>query len=121
MKRLALLAVVVVVGCRTTVAVEHQPPPPNIFVSKDTGCEVHDYPSATDVPEGSTSLGVVQVPREQVDEDTYVKLREAICAKGGNGLSSLHWVSETSKEAPMIYALEANAWVLPEGGAYKER
>jgi hypothetical protein len=34
---------------------------------------------------------------------------------GGNGLSQLHWVNETGAEAPMTYALEANAWVLPDG------
>ena len=113
--RASLVAVLLLVGCRTTVSVEHKPPPANVFVSKDTGCEVHDYPAATDVPEGSRNLGWVQVPKEENEEETYGKLREAICAAGGDALSQLKWVNETTKDAPMVFALEANAWVLPEG------
>lgn len=116
MKR-ALLALLVLVGCRTTIMAEHKPPPPNIFTSPDLGCSVHDYASSTDVPEGSTNLGPVSVAREASDEETYVKLREAICEKGGNALSQLHWLNETTKDAPVVFALEANAWLLPEGTA----
>jgi hypothetical protein len=67
------------------------------------------------VPEGSTNLGWVTVNKEATDEETYVKLREEICKKGGNGLSQLHWLNETTKDAPVVFALEANAWLLPEG------
>ena len=84
-----LFAAMLVSACTTTIAAEHKPPPPNIFMAPDLGCSVHDYAAATDVPEGATNLGWVQVPREATDEETYVKLREAICAKGGNGLSQL--------------------------------
>jgi hypothetical protein len=114
MKR-ALLLGLLAVGCRTSISAGHEPPPPNIFNAPDLGCSVHDYPSATDVPEGSTNLGWVSVSREATDEETYVKLREEICKKGGNGLSQLHWLNETSKDAPVVFALEANAWLLPEG------
>src|SRR5258706_9948798 len=109
MKRLALAALLFV-ACRTSIAAEHQPPPPNIFKAPGSGCSVNDFPSATDVPEGSVNLGWVQVPKESSDEETYVKLRETICAKGGTGLSQLHWVNETTKDAPFVFALEANAW-----------
>ena len=112
MRRLSLL--LLLLGCRTTIAIEHQPPPPNIFRAPASGCSVNDYPAATDVPEGSVNIGWVQVPKEPTDEETYGKLREAICEKGGNGLSQLHWVNETTKDAPFVFALEANAWKLPD-------
>jgi hypothetical protein len=115
--RLLAFAVVVVSGCRTTIGADHEPPRSNIFNSPDLGCSVHDYPSSTDVPEGAKNLGPVSVPREATDEETYVKLREAICEKGGNALSQLHWLNETTKDAPVVFALEANAWLLPEGTA----
>ena len=110
----ALLLLGCLCACRTTIMAEHKAPPPNIFKSPEGGCSVNDFPAATDVPEGSTNLGWVQVPKEPNDEETYVKLREAICAKGGNGLSQLHWVNETTKDAPFVFALEANAWLLPD-------
>jgi len=103
-----------VVGCRTDILAEHTPPTAGVFNAPNLGCSVRDYPSASEVPEGSQDLGQVQVPREQTDEETYVKMREAICAKGGNGLSQLHWLNETTKDAPFVYALEAHAWLLPE-------
>ena len=117
MRALLLLSfsMLTLVGCRTDILAEHTPPPANIFNAPNLGCSVRDYPSATDVPEGSTDLGQVQVPREQTDEETYVKRREAICSKGGNGLSQLHWLNETTKDAPFVFALEAHAWLLPEG------
>jgi hypothetical protein len=101
-------------ACRTTILAKHQAPPPNIFKAPAGGCSVNDYPGATDVPEGSTNLGWIQVPKEASDEETYVKLREAICQKGGDGLSQLHWLEETTKDAPFPFALEANAWKLPD-------
>lgn len=113
---ISVSALLLVLGgaCRTTISVEHKPPRPGVFKAPETGCSVNDFPAATDVPEGSINLGWVQVPKEQTDEETYVKLREAICAKGGNGLSQLHWVNETTKDAPFVFALEANAWQLPD-------
>lgn len=102
-------------SCRTTVAVDRAGRPEPEYVARDTGCHVHDYTDATDVPDGAQSLGWVQVPKEESDEATYEKLRQEICNKGGNALSQLHWLSETGKEAPMVFALEANAWLLPEG------
>ncbi|MBK7861482.1 MAG: hypothetical protein IPJ65_23275 [Archangiaceae bacterium] len=113
MSRLVLIACFLC-GCRTNILAEHMPPPANIFKAPERGCSVNDFPAATDVPEGSTNLGWVQVPKEASDEETYVKLREAICEKGGNGLSQLHWVNETTKDAPFVFALEANAWQLPD-------
>jgi len=113
MKR-ALWLTLALAGCRTTIEFQHQPPSANVFKAPDLGCSVENYGAATDVPEGSTNLGWVSVPREATDEETYVKLREAICAKGGNALSQLHWLDEMSKDAPVVFAIEANAWLLPE-------
>ena len=105
----------VLAGCTTTVVGQRKPPPPAIFKGQDNGCSVNDYPSATDLPDGSENLGWVQVPKEEDDEATYIKLREAICAKGGDALSQLNWINETTKDGPFIYGLRANAWRLPEG------
>ena len=102
-------------ACRTTIVAAHRPPPNEAFVTPKSGCAVQPYPSATDLPEGALNLGWISVSREPTDEETYLKLREEICQKGGNALSQLRWVNETTKDAPVTYALEANAWQIGEG------
>ena len=72
---------------------------------------MRDFPSAVDVPQGSKNVGWVSVPREKTDEETYLALRKAICEKGGDALSQLHWVKEPGVYEPT--ALEANAWQMP--------
>ena len=44
---------------------------------------------------------------------SYLKLREAICAKGGDALSQLRWVLELGKFTGPPTELEATAWALP--------
>lgn len=102
-------------GCRTVVLpiVKVEPPRPPLADAPET-CVVHDYRTATDVPAGSTNLGWIVVPVSGTDDETFVKLREAICAKGGTALSQAHWnrPAGASVADPPI-ELEANAWVEP--------
>lgn len=101
----------ILLSCRTvltpTPAVSEAP-----VVPRDrTECDVRDYPSATDIPNGAKNIGWVQVPRAETDEQTYINLRKAICDKGGDALSQLLWVREVNVRQPV--GLRANAWVLP--------
>lgn len=108
---LAMLAA----GCRTRIdpVVKKEPPKQKVrFV--DGECSVHDYPMASDVPAGAKSLGWVKVRREETDDATFEKLREAICKKGGDGMSQLHWIrAPGASVADQPVELEANAWELP--------
>ncbi len=100
-----------VLSCRTEIAPsmrEERSPVAMVFSAKGQGCNVLDYPSATEVPPGSASLGWVQVQRLPTDDETYVALRQAICDKGGNGLSQMLWTREEGEKEPTI--LKANAW-----------
>lgn len=106
-----LIAALALGGCRTLVdlspkAAEAAPEGP-----RREGCDVRDFASATELPKGAKNIGWVRVPREADDEATYLSLRKAICEKGGDALSQLHWVKEPQVWEPT--ALEANAWVLP--------
>ena len=112
MKR-ALLALALLASCRTEVAAVTKTEEGEKTYYIDKECSVHDYPSSTDLPEGAKALGVVRVSREATDEETYLKLREAICAKGGDALSQLRWVLELGKFTGAPTELEANAWALP--------
>ena len=109
----ALLPLALLAGCRTDVAAVTKPDEVEKVYYVDKECSVHDFPAASDVPDGSKNLGLVRVPKEATDEETYLKLREAICAKGGDALSQLHWVLEVGKYRGMPTELEANAWALP--------
>ena len=102
-----------VAGCRTSVQAHPVRPPTDIFNPPEGECHVHDYPESTDVPEGAKGLGRVQVERAASDEETYLALRQAICAKGGDALSSLHWNFELGQRTGEPKELEANAWILP--------
>ncbi len=110
---LPLLGVVLLAGCRTTVIAQTRPEEGEKTYYVDKECSVHDYAAATDVPEGAKNLGMVRVPKQATDQETYLKLREAICAKGGDGLSQLRWVLELGKYNGAPTELEANAWALP--------
>ena len=113
MKRAVLILLPLLAGCRTEVAAVTKTEETEKVYYVDKECSVHDYPGATDVPEGAKNLGMVRVSKQATDEETYLKLREAICAKGGDALSQLRWVLELGKYQGAPTELEANAWVLP--------
>ncbi len=115
LRTLTVVALFSLLGCRTQVQLGPREKTADRIGFKDAACDVHDYPAATDVPAGSTNIGWVQVPRADSDEQTYLNLRAEICAKGGNGLSQMHWVKEVGKVTGEPTALEASAWVLPAG------
>jgi|GEM_PF-2613956 hypothetical protein len=114
MKKLVVL-VLLAAGCRTEIKplVKQEPVArKQRFVEGE--CNVRDYPTATDVPSGSKNLGWVNVPRQDTDEATFEKLRQAVCAKGGDAMSQMHWIraSGASVADPPI-ELEGNAWATP--------
>ena len=74
-------------------------------------CDVQDFPTAAEVPDGAKSLGWVQVRRKADDEATFLSLRQAVCARGGDGISGTAWIREASESEPS--ALRASAWKLP--------
>ncbi len=113
MRRALLLAAWGLTACRTEIAPIVKPEAPRAEAPRaaKTGCDVHDYESATDVPTGARELGPVEVKREESDEATYVSLRQAICALGGDALSGLAWIKQPGDTQPT--ALRANAWQLP--------
>jgi hypothetical protein len=110
-----LVLVGVLISCRTEIAplvrVEAVKAPRMI----EADCRMMDYRMATDVPAGSKNLGWVSVSRQETDEATFDKLREAICLKGGSAYSQARWVrpAGASVADPPI-ELEANAWTEPE-------
>lgn len=114
MKR-ALALLLLLAACRTPVVAK----PKEAEVEKDVyvqqECNIRDYPSVGDVPDGAKNLGVVRVAKVkgQSDDDTIQALREAICAKGGDALSSMAWVKELGKISGPPTELEATAWQLP--------
>jgi hypothetical protein len=110
MSRHALLLPLLALACRTSVDTRPTPPKAEVYVPR-TGCDVHDYPAATDLPDGAKNLGWVQVPVQAQDEETYLMLRKAICDMGGDALSQLAWTYEPGRRQAV--ALKANAWLLP--------
>ncbi len=76
-------------------------------------CNVQDFPSYSDVPEGAKNLGSVSVERQASDEDTYLALRKAVCEKGGDAMSSLRWLHTIGKKDGPPTDLEATVWLLP--------
>lgn len=77
-------------------------------------CHVHDFPTATDVPSGSKSLGWVKVDRLENDEVTFQALRKKVCELGGDAMSQMHWIRASGAsvaDAPV--ELEGNAWSMP--------
>ena len=106
-----VLGVLALGGCRTIVDLKPRPPEKAAEGPRREGCDVTEYQQATDIPQGAKNLGTVRVPREKDDEETYAALRKAICEKGGDAFSGLHWVKEPGVWEPT--ALEATAWSQP--------
>lgn len=116
MKTLGLLVVLALAGgCRTQIDPVVKKEPPRVKQRYVDGeCSVQDFPMASDVPAGSKSLGWVKVERQETDEATFDKLREAICKKGGDAMSQMHWLrAPGASVADQPVELEANAWALP--------
>ena len=113
--RLALLALLLLAGCRTAVSAKPKPVEveKDVYVKKE--CDVRDYPSTTDIPEGAKNLGLVHVAKvpDTSDDEMFVLLREEVCKTGGDALSGLRWVKEPGKISGKVTDLEANAWLLP--------
>lgn len=105
----ALLTALALFACRTQIAPYRQPEPKVVYVG-DKSCNVYDFASATDLPDGAKNLGWISVQSAGDDEQTYLKLREKVCAMGGDALSQIAWVREGDDSEP---SLKANAWVLP--------
>lgn len=113
MKRLALLALFVV-GCRTEIAPAVKTEPMKRARAAGDECHVIDYPTASEVPAKAKNIGWVKIARQDTDEATFEKLREAVCAQGGDAMSQMHWIRASGAsvaDAPI--ELEGNAWVLP--------
>ena len=113
-----LLGVLGVAACATPVTVietkhEDQPPPMQQPDSTPGQCDVQDFPDYGDVPEGAKNLGDVSVPKAATDEDTYAALRQAVCAKGGDAMSTLRWLHTIGKKDGPPTDLQATAWQLP--------
>ncbi len=116
MKTPGLLVVLALAGgCRTQIDPVVKKDPPKVKQRYVDGeCSVQDFPMASDVPAGSKSLGWVKVERQETDEATFDKLREAICKKGGDAMSQMHWLRAAGASvADQPVELEANAWELP--------
>ena len=114
MKKVLLAAVVAFASCRTEIKPIVKPTPVKKQRQAGQQCEVHDYAMATDVPSGSQNIGWVKVPMQESDEKTFEKLREEVCAKGGDAMSQMHWLRPSgSSVADTPTELEGNAWVLP--------
>lgn len=114
MKR-AIALVLALAACRTPVTAK----PKEVEADKDVyvtrECNITDFVSVGDVPDGAKNLGVVRVAKVkgQSDDETIQALRDAICAKGGDALSSMAWVKELGKISGPPTELEATAWTLP--------
>ncbi len=114
-KLLVLLVLGCVAGCRTQIDPVVKKDPPKVKQRYVDGeCGVHDFPTASDVPAGAKSLGWVKVDRLDTDDATFDALREAICKKGGDGMSQMHWLRAAGASvADQPTELEAHAWELP--------
>ncbi|MCC6333245.1 MAG: hypothetical protein IT380_04545 [Myxococcales bacterium] len=113
-RALVVLGLLALAGCRTEIRPLVKETPAKIERMVPGECRVRDYPSAPDVPEGAENIGWVKVPHEKTDEETFEKLREAVCAKGGNAFSQAHWIREAGASiADQPTELEANAWLVP--------
>lgn len=110
---LALLALATVAaGCRTELRPTVKVAPPKVVREVTGECGVNQYHSATDVPAGAVSLGWVVVTHEGSTEETFEKLRLAVCAKGGNAFTQAHWTRAAGASvASRPIELEANVWV----------
>lgn len=115
MKR-ALLLALFFGACRTEIRPQIKDLGP-AKVRRDVSgeCIVHDYQASTEIPAGATNLGWVAVPRAANDNETFAKLRQAVCEKGGTAFSQAHWNRPAGASvADPPSELEANAWVEAE-------
>ncbi len=115
MKRLLLWGLLVA-GCRTEIQpiVRGEEAAPRGRPRGPAECQVHDFPTATDVPAGAKSLGWVKVKRLETEEVTFETLRKKVCELGGDAMSQLHWIRASGAsvaDAPI--ELEGNAWSMP--------
>lgn len=105
----------VLVGCRTEIQpVLKGEVTRSRMRERNAECQFHDFPTATDVPEGSKSLGWVKVDRLATEELTFEALRKRICEMGGDAVSQMHWIRASGAsvaDAPV--ELEGNVWSLP--------
>jgi hypothetical protein len=106
---LGLLVIASAGACRTRLDPYVKPEPKTVYVG-EKGCDVYDFASAADIPEGAKNLGWVTVPYTGNDDDTFIKLRQKICELGGNALSQPSWDRDSMEGEPN---LKANAWALP--------
>jgi hypothetical protein len=54
------------------------------------------------------------VKRQETDDATFEALRKAVCARGGDAMSQMHWLrAPGASVADQPVELEANAWVTP--------
>lgn len=114
MRRWVIAAVLGFVSCRTEVKPLVKPVPVKKQRQAGERCEVRDFPTATDVPSGAEHIGWVKVEMQENDEKTFEKLREEVCAKGGDAMSQMHWLRPSGASvADTPTELEGNAWVLP--------
>ncbi len=97
-------------GCRTQIAPYKKPEPKVVYVG-ERQCNVYDFESATDLPDGARNLGWVSVKKAETDEGTFLLLRQKVCEMGGDAISQVAWVREMDEYEPST--LKANAWVLP--------
>lgn len=104
-------------ACRTTVlplVKSSEPRPARVEHHDEGACVVRDFATGVDVPAGAVNLGWVSVPWRNNDEDTFLRLRQAVCAKGGTAVSQAHWNrAPHASVADPPAELEANAWVEP--------
>jgi hypothetical protein len=115
MKKLILLSLVFA-GCRTEISpqVREDAPVTKRGPRADAECSVRDYPTATDMPVGSKSLGWVKMERQATDDATFEALRKKVCEMGGDAISQMHWIrAPGASVADPPIELEASAWVTP--------
>jgi hypothetical protein len=113
MRKLLLLSLVVC-ACRTEIRPRVRDEGKQGDQLVDAKCLVHFYASALDIPNDSKGLGWLTVAREGTEDETFEKLRQTICSKGGNAFSQAHWLREDNVSvADPPTALEANAWYVP--------
>jgi len=110
-----LVVMFLLAGCRTEISpLVKAEPTARKMKQRDAECQVHDFPTATDVPPNSKNLGWVKVDRQENDDLTFELLRKKVCEAGGDAMSQMHWnrASGASVADPPV-ELEGNAWSMP--------
>jgi hypothetical protein len=109
---LGAVGLLVLSACRTELRPLVQArPAPAPAGPRGPSCTVHDYRGSIDVPSGAANLGWVTVPRAATDEETFERLRVAVCEKGGTAYSQPRWIRPAGASiADPPAELEANVW-----------